>query len=94
VVGKARRPKVKVFPRWFDLGARRRRTNPARESKAGWREGIAVSVLARAIEKRQWELAALCLVLGLMKALSRLPDDSMIGLFDVLDGGEDGNIEE
>jgi len=52
-----------------------------------------VSVLARAIGKRQWELAALCLVLGLIEVVSRLPADAIIGLLDVLDGGEDGSGE-
>lgn len=52
-----------------------------------------MSVLARVIGKRQWELAALCLVLGLIEAISRLPADAIIGVFDVLDGGEDGSSE-
>ena len=56
-------------------------------------EETEVSVLARAIAGRQWELAALCLVLGLLEAVAKLPADAIIGLFDVLDGGEDGSRE-
>lgn len=49
-----------------------------------------MSVLAQAIEKQQWELAAHVLVLGLLRALSRLPPDAVVGLMDVVDGGSDG----
>ena len=49
--------------------------------------------LARAISKRRWELAALCLVLGFLEAVSKLPADAIVGMFDVLDGGEDGSEE-
>ena len=48
-----------------------------------------MSALATAISTRQWQLAALCLLLGLWEALSRLPADSIEGLLDVLEG-EDG----
>jgi hypothetical protein len=94
-MGKARRPKVKVFRCQLKLGNRRRRgINSTSESKAEWREEIDVSVLARAIERKQWQVAALCLVLGLLETVSRLPVDAVIGLFDVLDGGEDDTSEE
>lgn len=94
-MGKARKPKVKVFPCQLNLRNRRRKgNNPSRESKVEWREETDVSVLARAIERRQWQVAALCLVLGLLETVSRLPVDAVIGLFDVLDGGEDGSSEE
>lgn len=55
-------------------------------------EGI-MPALARAISKRRWELAALCLVLGFLEAVSKLPADAIVGMFDVLDGGEDGSEE-
>jgi len=48
-----------------------------------------MSTLARAIAARQWELAALCLLLGLVEALSRIPADSIEGALDILQG-EDG----
>jgi len=38
-------------------------------------------------------LAALCLVLGFLEAVSKLPADAIVGMFDVLDGGEDGSEE-
>jgi len=42
--------------------------------------------LAWAISKRQWDLAALCLILGLLETLSKLPADSIEGLLDVIEG--------
>ncbi len=48
-----------------------------------------MSVLAQAIEKQQWELAAHVLVLGLLRALSHLPPDALLGLMEVVDGGSD-----
>jgi hypothetical protein len=48
-----------------------------------------MSTLATAIGTRQWQLAALYLLLGLWEALSRLPTDSVEGLIDILEG-EDG----
>lgn len=48
-----------------------------------------MSVLAQAIDQQQWELAAHVLVLGLLRALSHLPPDAVVGLIDVVDGGAD-----
>ncbi|MCK4362060.1 MAG: hypothetical protein KAW13_02130 [Dehalococcoidia bacterium] len=48
-----------------------------------------MSTLARALRTRQWELAALYLLLGLVAALSRIPADSVEGALDLLEG-EDG----
>jgi len=45
-----------------------------------------MSTLARAITMRQWVLAALCLLLGLLETLSKLPADSVEGLIDILEG--------
>ena len=45
-----------------------------------------MSTLAWAISRRRWDLAALCLLLGLAEAISRLPADSVEGLIDILDG--------
>ena len=44
----------------------------------------AVSALALAIERRQWELAALYLMLGVSQAAARLPPDAIYGLLEVL----------
>ena len=54
-----------------------------------------MSTLAKAIGSKQWELAALCLLLGLEQMLSRLPADSLEGLLDVLEGenGKKGKSE-
>ncbi len=56
--------------------------------------------LARAIATRKWNLAALCLLIGLTKELSRIPADSIEGVLDLLESehpdksghseGEDG----
>ena len=48
-----------------------------------------MSTLARAITTRQWNLAALCLLLGLVETLSKLPADSIEGLIDILEGEND-----
>ena len=45
-----------------------------------------MSTLARAIDSKQWELAALCLLLGLWQKLSQLPADSVEGLLDAIEG--------
>ena len=54
----------------------------------GGKEGRMMT-LARAIATRKWELAALCLLIGLVEALSRIPADSIEGALDLLEG-EDG----
>ena len=43
-----------------------------------------MSTLAIAIERRQWELAALCLLLGVTRAAAALPPDAVEGLLEVL----------
>jgi len=49
-----------------------------------------MSILARAIATNQWELAALCLLLGLLEAAIKVPPDSLDGLVEVVGDGEDG----
>ena len=48
-----------------------------------------IPILVWAIERKQWELAALCLLLGLAETISKLPPDTVVGLFDALNGGGD-----
>ena len=48
-----------------------------------------MSLLAQAIERQQWEFAAHILVLGLLRALSRVPPDAVAGLTEVLGGSSD-----
>jgi len=43
-----------------------------------------MQTLAVAIERKQWELAALCLLLGLTEAAAKLPPDAIEGLLEVL----------
>ncbi len=45
-----------------------------------------MTTLARAIGNGEWELAALCLLLGLWQSILKLPADSVEGLLDVLEG--------
>ncbi len=47
------------------------------------------TLLAQAIGQQRWDIAALCVLLGLAKALSRLPPDAIEGVLDVLDGNSD-----
>jgi hypothetical protein len=48
-----------------------------------------MQTLAVAIERKQWELAALCLLLGLTEAAAKLPPEAIEGLLEVL-ATEDG----
>jgi len=43
-----------------------------------------MQTLAVAIERKHWELAALCLLLGLTEAAAKLPPETMEGLLEVL----------
>jgi hypothetical protein len=42
------------------------------------------SLLAQAIEREDWELAALCLTLGVVEAANRLPRETLDALLDEL----------
>ena len=44
----------------------------------------AMSALALAIERKQWEVAALYLLLGVSQAAAKLPPDAIYGLLEVL----------
>lgn len=46
-----------------------------------------MTVLALAIQQRQWELAAYCLLVGLAEAAAKLPPDALSGLLAVLEEG-------
>jgi len=50
----------------------------------------ATSALALAIERKEWELTALYLLLGVSRAAAKLPPDAICGLLEVLsaEGGE------
>ena len=43
------------------------------------------SLLAMAIEREDWEMAALCLMLGVMKAAKDLPQETLDALLDELE---------
>jgi hypothetical protein len=43
-----------------------------------------MQTLAVALERKQWELAALCLLLGLTEAAAKLPPEAIEGLLEVL----------
>jgi hypothetical protein len=46
---------------------------------------MATSVLAIAIERKNWTLAALCLLLGVADAAARLPPETLDHLLDLLE---------
>ncbi len=50
-----------------------------------------MSTLTVAIERKQWELVSLCLLVGVVEAAAALPPDAVEGLLEVLAGleGED-----
>lgn len=48
-----------------------------------------MSTLAVAIERKQWELVSLCLLVGVVEAAAALPPDAVEGLLEVLAGLED-----
>ncbi len=48
-----------------------------------------MSMLAVAIQRREWELASLCLLMGVAEAAAALPPDAVEGLLEVLAGLED-----
>ena len=43
-----------------------------------------MSTLAVAIERKQWELVSLCLLVGVVEAAAALPPDAVEGLLEVL----------
>ncbi len=47
-----------------------------------------MSTLAVAIERKQWELVSLCLLVGVVEAAAALPPDAVEGLLEVLAGLE------
>jgi hypothetical protein len=47
---------------------------------------MAASLLAVAVERREWTLAALCLLLGVSEAAARLPRETLEELLDLLEG--------
>ena len=47
-----------------------------------------MSMLAVAIQGKRWELAALCLLMGVTEAAAALPPDAVEGLLEVLAGLE------
>lgn len=48
------------------------------------------TLLARALAQEDWERAARCLLVGVARALEKLPPDSLEGLLDILGGRKDG----
>lgn len=46
-------------------------------------------VLAVAIERRNWPLAAVCLLVGVAEAASRLPPETLESLLELLEGRAD-----
>jgi hypothetical protein len=51
---------------------------------------MATSVLALALERRAWSLAALCLLLGVADAAARLPPETLESLLELLEAPDRG----
>jgi hypothetical protein len=49
------------------------------------RENGSKSLLAQAIERQDWEVAALCLMLGVVEAAEKLPHETLDALLDELE---------
>ncbi|HJW88917.1 MAG TPA: hypothetical protein VJ565_05490, partial [Dehalococcoidia bacterium] len=49
-----------------------------------------LSLLAWAVKQKRWEVAALCLLLGVVEVLEHLPPEALEGLLEVLDGKRGG----
>ena len=47
---------------------------------------MATSLLALALERREWSLAALCLLLGVADAAAGLPPETLESLLELLEG--------
>ncbi len=54
---------------------------------------MATSALAVALEKREWSLAAICLLLGVTEAAAKLPPETVESLLELLDRRPDGRQE-
>jgi hypothetical protein len=50
---------------------------------------MAASTLELAIERKDWELAALCLLLGFVEVASKLPPETLERLLDLLEVVDD-----
>lgn len=51
---------------------------------------MASSVLALALERREWSLAAICLLIGVTEAASKLPPEAIESLLELLEVAPDG----
>ncbi len=47
-------------------------------------------LLRRALREKQWELASVCLLLGMMRTTLAIPKDALPGLLEVLEGESNG----
>ena len=47
-----------------------------------------MSILSEAIKGKQWETAALCLLIGLARAISTVPGDAVEGVIDLLEASD------
>lgn len=50
-----------------------------------------MSLLATSIAEERYELAALCLLLGFLEAVAKLPPDALSGLLELLEGDAVGS---
>lgn len=48
-----------------------------------------MGMLSVALKEERWEEVALCLLIGLLQAAARVPEDALVGLLEVLEGERD-----
>ncbi|MCH8025360.1 MAG: hypothetical protein IH866_01080 [Chloroflexi bacterium] len=51
---------------------------------------MAIGALALALDRREWSLAALCLLLGVAEAAAHLPPETFESLLELLEGAPRG----
>jgi hypothetical protein len=52
-----------------------------------------MGTLSVALREERWELAAHCLLVGLMETILRVPEDALPGLLEALEGEGDARRE-
>ena len=52
-----------------------------------------MALLMEAIQEQKWEVAALCLLIGLLRSTLEVPEDALPGLLEALEGEQNGPTE-
>ena len=49
-----------------------------------------MALLSEAIQEERWDVAALCLLIGLLRSTLEIPEDALPGLLEALEGETNG----